>query len=375
MTRGDTHTRKSAAEPHVEFEGVSKSYDGTTLVVRDFNLKVERGEFVTLLGPSGSGKTTILMMLAGFQSPTSGRIRVEGRSVEDLPPRKRGIGMVFQNYALFPHMTVGQNLGFPLEVRGMDADERHERVERALQLVRLEGMEDRRPGQLSGGQQQRVAIARALVFEPGLVLMDEPLGALDRSLREEMQYVIRRIHRKLAVTIVYVTHDQQEAMVMSDRIAVLKDGAVEQIAPPEVLYEEPERAFVARFIGENNRLHGRVVSVEGALCDVDTGRERVRALQVVDCKPGDRVTLSIRPERISVNPEPGTFGNQVGGTVRDMAFLGDHLRVHMDACGRNDFIAKIPNIVGHGGILVGDTVRVGWTVTDCRVLDYEAKTD
>ena len=370
-----TDAREAAAEPHVEFEGVNKSYDGTNLVVRDFNLKVAQGEFVTLLGPSGSGKTTILMMLAGFQSPTSGRIRVEGRSVEDLPPRKRGIGMVFQNYALFPHMTVGQNLAFPLEVRGMDAEEREHRVERALRLVRLEGMENRRPGQLSGGQQQRVAIARALVFEPGLVLMDEPLGALDRSLREEMQYEIRRIHRKLAVTIVYVTHDQQEAMVMSDRIAVLKDGAVEQIASPEVLYEEPERAFVARFIGENNRLHGRVVSVEGALCDVDTGRERVRALRVVDCKPGDRVTLSIRPERVSVNPEPGTFGNQVGGTVRDLAFLGDHLRVHMDACGRHDFIAKIPNIVGHGGILVGDTVRVGWTVTDCRVLDYETKAD
>lgn len=162
---------------------------------------------------------------------------------------------------------------------------------------------------------------------------------------------------------------------MSDRIAVLKDGVVEQIAPPEVLYEEPERAFVARFIGENNRLHGRVVSVDGALCDVDAGREHIRALRVVGCEPGDRVTLSIRPERVSVNPEPGTFGNQVGATVRDLAFLGDHLRVHMEACGRKDFIAKIPNIVGHGGILVGDTVRVGWTVTDCRVLDYETKSD
>ena len=360
---------------HVAFEGVSKSYDGTNLVVKDFNLEVGKGEFVTLLGPSGSGKTTILMMLAGFQAPTSGRIRIGGEPVEDLAPRSRGIGMVFQNYALFPHMTVGQNLSFPLEVRGIDGEERHERVERALKLVRLEGMENRRPGQLSGGQQQRVAIARALVFEPSLVLMDEPLGALDRSLREEMQYEIRRIHRELAVTVVYVTHDQQEAMVMSDRIAVLKDGEVEQIAPPEVLYEEPERAFVARFIGENNRLHGRVATVEGGLCEVETGRTRIRALRVVDCEPGDRVTLSIRPERVSVNPEPGVFGNQVGATVRDLAFLGDHLRVHMEACGRSDFIAKIPNIVGHGGILVGDTVRVGWTVTDCRVLDYETKTD
>ena len=255
----------AATVDRVEFEGVDKSYDGHTLVVKDFNLSISKGEFVTLLGPSGSGKTTILMMLAGFQATTAGTIRIDGRSVENLPPRKRGIGMVFQNYALFPHMTVGRNLAFPLEVRGLDAEEREKRVERALGLVRLEGLEDRRPGQLSGGQQQRVAIARALVFEPDLVLMDEPLGALDRSLREEMQYEIRRIHRKLAVTVVYVTHDQQEAMVMSDRIAVLKDGVVEQIAPPEALYEEPERAFVARFIGENNRLQGRVVTVNGGL--------------------------------------------------------------------------------------------------------------
>ena len=363
----------AASDIRVEFRGVDKSYDGRTLVVRDFDLSIIKGEFVTLLGPSGSGKTTILMMLAGFQTPTAGTIRIDGRSVEDLPPRKRGIGMVFQNYALFPHMTVGRNLAFPLEVRGLDAEERQERVERALGLVRLEGLEDRRPGQLSGGQQQRVAIARALVFEPNLVLMDEPLGALDRSLREEMQYEIRRIHRKLAVTVVYVTHDQQEAMVMSDRIAVLKDGVIEQIAAPEALYEEPERAFVARFIGENNRLHGRVVTVDGGLCEVKVGGERIRALRVADCKPGDEVTLSIRPERVVVNPEPDVFGNQVGGTVRDLAFLGDHLRVRMDACGRRDFVAKIPNIAGHGAILVGDTVRIGWTVTDCRALDIETK--
>ncbi|MDE2973612.1 MAG: ABC transporter ATP-binding protein [Gemmatimonadota bacterium] len=363
----------AASEVRVEFEGVDKSYDGRTLVVKDFSLSIRKGEFVTLLGPSGSGKTTILMMLAGFQAPTAGVIRIDGRSVEDLPPRKRGIGMVFQNYALFPHMTVGRNLAFPLEVRGLNGEERRRRVERAIGLVRLEGLEGRRPGQLSGGQQQRVAIARALVFEPSLVLMDEPLGALDRSLREEMQYEIRRLHRKLAVTIVYVTHDQQEAMVMSDRIAVLKDGVVEQIAAPEALYEEPERAFVARFIGENNRLRGRVATVRDGLCEVAVGGERIRALVIANCEPGDEVTLSIRPERVVVNPHPGVFGNQVGGTVRDLAFLGDHLRVRMDACGHRNFIAKIPNIAGHGGILVGDTVRIGWTVTDCRALDVEPK--
>ena len=357
---------------HVEFRGVAKSYDGRTLVVEDLDLSIRTGEFVTLLGPSGSGKTTILMMLAGFQAPTAGEILLEGRPIQDLPPRKRGIGMVFQNYALFPHMTVGANLAFPLEVRGMDAAERHERVERALRLVRLEGFADRRPGQLSGGQQQRVAIARALVFEPSLVLMDEPLGALDRSLREEMQYEIRRIHRTLGVTVVYVTHDQQEAMVMSDRIAVLRRGIVEQIAAPEGLYEEPERAFVARFIGENNQLGGRVTAMlDGGVCEVETGGEQVRALQVAPCGVGDDVTLSIRPERIAINPQPGSYRNEVDGTVEDLTFLGDHLRIRLAACGRDDFIATIPNVLGHGGLLEGDDVRIGWTVSDCRALDSE----
>ncbi len=370
---GDAATTRAPDGVHVEFDGVSKSYDGRTLVVEDLNLRIRTGEFVTLLGPSGSGKTTILMMLAGFQAPTAGEIRLDGRPIQNLPPRKRGIGMVFQNYALFPHMTVGANLAFPLEVRGIDATERGERVERALGLVRLKGLADRRPGQLSGGQQQRVAIARALVFEPSLVLMDEPLGALDRSLREEMQYEIRRIHRTLGVTVVYVTHDQQEAMVMSDRIAVLRGGVVEQIAAPEGLYEEPERAFVASFIGENNQLHGRVTAMLDGddVCEVATGGEKVRALKVVPCGVGDDVTLSIRPERIAINPEPGRYKNEVDATVEDMTFLGDHLRIRLAACGRDDFIATIPNVLGHGGMLEGDTVRIGWTVSDCRALNYE----
>lgn len=358
---------------HVEFRGVKKSYDGRTLVVKDLDLSIETGEFVTLLGPSGSGKTTILMMLAGFQAPTAGEILLDGDPIQDLPARKRGIGMVFQNYALFPHMTVGANLAFPLEVRGMGADERRERVERVLRLVRLEGFVDRRPGQLSGGQQQRVAIARALVFEPSLVLMDEPLGALDRSLRDEMQYEIRRIHQTLAVTVVYVTHDQQEAMVMSDRVAVLRDGVVEQIAVPEGLYEEPESAFVARFIGESNQLQGRVraISQQNDICEVETGGAVVSALKVAPCQVGDNVTLSIRPERVKINPEAGHYTNEVDATVEDLTFLGDQLRIRLTACGREDFIATIPNIVGHGGLVKGDRVRIGWTVIDCRALNHE----
>ena len=364
--------RKSTGNAaYVEFERVSKSFDGRTLVVRDLDLEIRKGEFLTLLGPSGSGKTTCLMMLAGFETPTSGNIRIAGRAVQQVPPRRRGIGMVFQNYALFPHMTVGENLAFPLEVRGIEPERRRERVRRALELVRLEGLEQRRPGQLSGGQQQRVAIARALVFEPQLVLMDEPLGALDRRLREELQYEIRRIHRDLGVTVLYVTHDQQEALVMSDRVAVFQAGRIEQVASPEGLYEEPARSFVARFIGENNRLAGRVTSITDEICDVDVGGETVRALRVAPCGPGDATTLSIRPERVAVAPAPGLYTNEFEARIEDMTFLGDHLRLRVSVCGSSEFIVKIPNLVGHGAVIEGDRIRIGWTPTDCRVLDAD----
>ena len=360
-----------AAEAHVEFRGVGKTYDGRTTVVRDLDLSARRGEFLTLLGPSGSGKTTCLMMLAGFEAPSSGEIRIDGRPVHSLPPRKRGIGVVFQNYALFPHMTVGRNLAFPLEVRGMDAARRAERVRRALAMVRLEGFEARPPHALSGGQQQRVAIARALVFEPDLVLMDEPLGALDRRLREEMQFEIRRIQRDLGVTVVYVTHDQQEAMAMSDRVAVFHRGRIEQVASPEALYEEPEREFVARFIGDNNLLRGRVVSVGRDACEVETPGGPVRAFPVHRCDSGDRLVLAIRPERVGLAPRTDMYSNEFEAEIEDIMFLGDHLRLKLSLCGNPDFIVKIPNVVGHGAVLRGDRVRVGWGVADCRALPDE----
>ena len=356
-----------SAVPYVEFDAVHKSYDGVTPIVTDLYLDVHEGEFLTLLGPSGSGKTTCLMMLAGFETPSAGAIRIAGRPVDDVPPRKRDIGMVFQNYALFPHMTVAGNLAFPLQARRMEKAAIDERVGRALQLVRLEGLEGRRPAQLSGGQQQRVAIARALVFEPNLVLMDEPLGALDRRLREEMQFEIRRIQRALGVTVVYVTHDQQEAMAMSDRVAVFNAGRIEQVASPEVLYEEPERPFVAAFIGDNNLLSGRILGVEGDTCVVDVQGLQVRAFVVSRGGVGDDVVLAIRPERVGLAPNPGTYSNEFEVDVEDMAFLGDHLRVQTSVGGKS-FVLKIPNIVGHGGVLAGDRVRIGWTTTDCRAL-------
>ncbi len=360
------------SDTQIEFIDIRKSYDGKTMVLPNLNMSVQRGEFLTLLGPSGSGKTTCLMMLAGFETPTSGEIRVNGESVHNLPPQKRDMGMVFQNYALFPHMTVGQNLSFPLEIRGMSAGERERRVHRALEMVRLEGYEHRRPGQLSGGQQQRVAIARALVFEPGVVLMDEPLGALDRRLREELQLEIRSIQRELGVTLVYVTHDQQEAMTLSDRIAVFNHGEIQQVAAPETLYEEPMREFVARFVGDNNLLHGTVRSVDGEVCKVQVGEALVEAFMVEPLDIGDQTVLAIRPERVVLSPST-EYSNSVTAHIDDMVFQGDHWRVSVTTFDQPEFIVKIPNFIGQRGILPGDRVRVGWTVIDCRALPGEHK--
>ncbi len=362
---------------HISFDHVVKSFDGKTEVVRDLCLDIEKGEFLTLLGPSGSGKTTCLMMLAGFESITSGEITIDGRAIQDILPHKRGIGMVFQNYALFPHLTVGRNLSFPLEVRGVKAAERRERVQKALELVQLEGLEDRKPANLSGGQQQRVAIARALVFEPEIVLMDEPLGALDRRLREEMQYEIRRIHQTLGVTTVYVTHDQQEAMVLSDRVAVFRNGIIEQISTPETLYEEPNRVFVSSFIGDNNVLYGEVRQVgDNDICHVSIGPDRnVQALIVEKASPGDPVWVAIRPERVSVASKEHQYSNQFDAKVNDIVFMGDHLRLNVATCGLDNFIVKIPNIVGHGAVLPGDDIQVGWAALDCRALSMDSETN
>ena len=245
---------------YVRFENVQKSYDGVTLVIKSLDLDIAKGEFLTMLGPSGSGKTTCLMMLAGFEPATHGEIYLGDRPINNVPPHKRDIGMVFQNYALFPHMTVHENLAFPLQVRKVGRSEVGERVARALDMVELAGFGARRPAQLSGGQQQRVAVARALVFEPKLVLMDEPLGALDKQLREQMQYEIKHIHERLGVTVVYVTHDQSEALTMSNRIAVFNDGVIQQLRHARRgSTNAPLNAFVAQFIGENNRLRGTVL--------------------------------------------------------------------------------------------------------------------
>ena len=360
----------AANEAFVRFADVQKSYDGETLVVKNLDLDIERGEFLTMLGPSGSGKTTCLMMLAGFETATYGEIFLDGRPINNVAPHRRDIGMVFQNYALFPHMTVHENLAFPLEVRRLGKAEVGDRVARALDMVELAGFGSRRPAQLSGGQQQRVAVARALVFEPKLVLMDEPLGALDKQLREQMQFEIRHIHERLGVTVVYVTHDQSEALTMSDRIAVFNDGVIQQLSTPEGLYEQPENAFVAQFIGENNRLRGLVVEREGSLCSVTIdGDDVVRALPVSCGGTGEATMLSLRPERVTIAPDPESCPNVFDAVVEELIYLGDHVRSRLRLLGNDEFIVKVPNSGMHQSMHVGETVKVGWSAEDCRALD------
>ena len=355
----------------VEFERVQKSYDGETLVVKDLNLTMPKGEFLTMLGPSGSGKTTCLMMLAGFETATHGDIRLGGTSINNIPPHKRGIGMVFQNYALFPHMTVAENLSFPLEVRKMGKSDREEKVKRALGMVQMEEFGGRRPAQLSGGQQQRVALARALVFEPELVLMDEPLGALDKQLREHMQFEITRLAHDLGITTVYVTHDQTEALTMSDRVAVFNDGRIQQLAPPDSLYEEPENSFVAQFIGENNTMMGTVENIQGDKCEV-----RLDDGEIIDAKPvnvsekGQRTRVSIRPERVEMNRDRlSPDAHTLKADVLEFIYMGDIFRTRLRVGGNEDFIIKTRNAPDQARLQPGQQIEIGWLVEDCRALD------
>jgi putative spermidine/putrescine transport system ATP-binding protein len=364
------------AEPIVRFVGIGKTYDGISRVVDDLDLDIERGEFLTLLGPSGSGKTTTLMMLAGFETPTAGEIMLDGNPLSRLPPYKRQIGMVFQNYALFPHMTVAENIGFPLSVRGLARDEIARKVERVLDMVQLAGFGSRRPAQLSGGQQQRIAVARALVFEPKLVLMDEPLGALDKQLREQMQLEIRRLHQQLGVTMVYVTHDQAEALTMSDRIAVFHRGKIQQLDGPEQLYESPVNAFVARFIGENNRFEGSLLSVTGSRCTVRIAGDACIEGSLYGPLPvGSRVTVSLRPERVQIGATGHTIhalaGCRLAGTLREVIYLGDHVRARVALPGNDDFSVKRPIDEAHKLPAIGDTVELVWAPEHCRAFAQE----
>lgn len=353
----------------VSFKNVQKTYDGESLVVKNLNLDIRTGEFLTMLGPSGSGKTTCLMMLAGFETATHGEILLKDKPINRIPPERRNIGMVFQSYALFPHMSVSENLAFPLKVRKVSRSEAAERVKKALEMVNMQAFANRMPAQLSGGQQQRIAVARALVFEPALVLMDEPLGALDKQLREQMQYEIKRIHEQSGLTVVYVTHDQGEAMTMSDRIAVFNNGIIQQLAPPSELYEQPANAFVARFIGENNELKGRVSEISSRECVVQlTDGGSIRAVAGHGISVGANASVSLRPERVSIGESARHCDNVFHGGVKDLIYYGDHLRIVMVVCGHDDFIVKVPNDGVNRRVRIGDGIDVGWMAEGCRAL-------
>jgi spermidine/putrescine transport system ATP-binding protein len=307
----------------VELCNVTKRF-GEVLAVDDVSLKILDGEFFALLGPSGCGKTTTLRMIAGFEIPTEGEVYIQGEGMGLTPPFQRNTNMVFQAYALFPHMSVAKNVGFGLEMKKVPKKERDQRVEEVLELVRLPGFGERRPDQLSGGQQQRVAVARALINRPGVLLLDEPLGSLDLKLRKEMQLELKGLQHRLGITFVYVTHDQEEALTMSDRIAVMDQGKVLQIGTPTDIYERPASRFVADFIGETNFLEGSVVKRDGTSVLVDVqGMAPVLAQSAEEFTPGKRVTLAVRPEKITIQTEdPGLENNCCQGTIENVVYIG-----------------------------------------------------
>jgi putative spermidine/putrescine transport system ATP-binding protein len=341
----------------LELAGVRKRYD-SLVAVDDLDLALEAGEFLTLLGPSGSGKTTTLMMVAGLQQPDAGSIRLNGVSVASLPPYRRDVGMVFQNYALFPHMTVRRNVAFPLEMRGTPAAEIARLVDEALALVKLPDHGERLPKQLSGGQQQRVALARAMVYRPALLLMDEPLGALDRKLREQLQLEIKRVHRERRISVLYVTHDQEEALTMSDRIAVFNKGRIEQIGTPEELYDRPATRFVASFIGDTNRVEGRVLGVSGRICEIETAAGRIAASTRTPFEAGSVVSVAVRPERVVLAPVQAAGGG-LEGVIIEQVFLGTSRKYVVRLADGTELVVLRP-ISDPPFEHAAPTVRVSW---------------
>ena len=356
----------------LQFINVKKSYDQKTLVVKDFNLDVAKGEFITLLGPSGSGKTTVLMMLAGFESITSGDITIEGQSIKQTAPYRRNIGMVFQSYALFPHLTVAENLAYPLSVRKIGKNDIKSKVGDYLKLIELDAFGDRYPGQLSGGQRQRVALARALIYEPLLVLMDEPLGALDKKLREQMQFEISNLHSRLGFTVIYVTHDQTEALTMSNRIAVFNNGVVQQCAPPDDLYERPRNAFVADFIGENNFAAGKVLALKKkTACISVPGGEKIEAQNAnLDANDKDCV-ISIRPEKIFIQPTSHAYDNEITGKFIARYYVGDFIRYQFGLDAGTEITVKVLNDLAAPEFSENAEAKLVWLSKDCFVFKKE----
>ena len=339
-----TRRHETFSMPVLELRRLTKRF-GDFAAVDDLSLDIAGGEFLTLLGASGSGKTTTLRMIAGFEPPTSGEIFMAGAPIAALPPFKRDINTVFQHYALFPHMSVRDNIAYGLRMRGVPAAERDERVRRALAMVQLEQLGARSPRQLSGGQQQRVALARALVNRPRVLLLDEPLGALDLKLRKEMQLELKHLQTHLGITFVYVTHDQEEALTMSDRIVLMRQGRIAQVGTPRDLYDRPASRYVADFIGETNLLPGTVVENAPGLVTLRMGDETtLRGLSDAPLATGSEAWLTVRPEAIALcNGTPPAGHNAVSGTVADAVYAGSALRVHVTLAGGRRLVANVPS--------------------------------
>ncbi len=347
-----------------------KTY-GPVIAVANVSLDVREGEFVTLLGPSGSGKTTLLTMVAGLVWPDSGNVRIDGRPCTYLPSHKRDIGMVFQNYALFPHLSVFENVAFPLRMRRMADREIAARVRQALETVRLPEMGERPTSALSGGQQQRIALARCIVYEPSIILMDEPLGALDKKLREQMQLEIKGLHEQLGITVLYVTHDQEEAMVMSDKICLFNDGLIEQVGSPEEMYHAPRSRFAAAFLGESNILTGRVLAAGDGevLLELDGGAQ-VQAPQRFPVGEGQTLPFLVRPESIAIaGPADADGRNRVDGVVRDRILTGGITKYFVEIAEGTTVSASSLTLRSDTGYRPGERVPLSWSVADTVVLE------
>ncbi|MCT9098089.1 ABC transporter ATP-binding protein [Haloarchaeobius sp. HME9146] len=361
-------------EPAIEVRGLTKEF-GETRAVDDVSFEIEEGKFFSLLGPSGCGKSTTLRMLAGFEKPTDGGVYIDGEKVNDVPPYNRDVGMVFQSYALFPHKTVGENVGFGLKMEGVPADERREQVADILDLVGLPGTEDRSPTELSGGQQQRVALARALVIEPEVLLLDEPLSNLDLKLRKEMQFELKRIQETLGITTVYVTHDQEEALAMSDELLVLNDGQAEQIGSPTEVYNAPTNTFVADFMGESNILPAQLDDAAGETVSVALTNAEQDPIQLSRAAVprnqdlnGDEVALSIRAEDLTLADSATENRASVDGTIKTKTFQGK-VTTFLVTVGDEEVQVDVSDSEFRERFEVGDTVSLTWDTNDCLVLD------